>query len=291
MIRSNIRVNVGEPYFRILQLTDLHTDAGERAAAETYANIEKMVARHRPHFLAITGDVWCSDDTPGQAWNRMLRDFKFLDTLQVLWAFTPGNHDHADDWSMVQDWLAESPYACTEPERGPGNEVIALYGDDTSCPLWELLFVNSGQAWDMPDLLSLATATKPGHVPFRENPVPSIFFFHIPLRAYQEAIDQGEAIGVAKEDVLFTGDEYGEGVKLFTLYDGARACFCGHSHRNDFYFIRDGVTFSYGRATGTGSYGDDLPKGAKLIELDTASDRFRFRTVLPDGTVWSPDLQ
>lgn len=291
MIRSNLRMNAGAPFFRILQLTDLHTDAGEAETAETYASIEAMVNHFPPDFLAITGDIWCSDSDPSRAWKRMTRDFKFFDTLQVPWAFTPGNHDHSDDWSLVQGWLADSPYACTEPERGIGNEVIALYGDDTTRPVWELYFLNSGQQWDMPDLLSVATGAKPGHAPFRDNPVPTVFFFHIPLRAYQEAVDGGEAIGIANEPVLHAGDEDGEGLKLFTLYKGARACFCGHSHRNDFYFVRGGVTFAYGRSTGAGGYGDDVAKGAKLIELSTSGDRFRFKTVFPDGTHWSPDLQ
>src|SRR5690606_1014064 len=96
---------------------------------------------------------------------------------------------------------------------------------------------------------------------------------------------------IANEEVLHAGDEEGEGARLFTLYDGACACFCGHSHRNDFYFIRGGVTFAYGRATGAGGYGDDVPKGAKLIELATGGGRRRFKTVFPDGTEWSPGLQ
>ncbi len=67
-----------------------------------------------------------------------------------------------------------------------------------------------------------------------------------------------------------------------------RACFCGHSHKNDFHFEEDGILFACGRATGHGGYGGEaLKKGAKFIDLGRDRDDIAFRTVFAaeHGTV------
>lgn len=68
-----------------------------------------------------------------------------------------------------------------------------------------------------------------------------------------------------------------------------RACFVGHSHKNDYYFEEDGIVFAFGRATGYGGYGGEaLEKGATLLVLGPQPGAFQFQTVFADGSTWSP---
>lgn len=53
--------------FRILQLTDFHSDKGDALANQTYADIRSIVNHARPDLLAVTGDIWCCDDDPKRA--------------------------------------------------------------------------------------------------------------------------------------------------------------------------------------------------------------------------------
>jgi hypothetical protein len=123
----------------------------------------------------------------------------------------------------------------------------------------------------------------------RKRVVPAIAYFHIPLKQYELARIEGRFIGTAQEEVLYWGDD-GTRFDAIRRAGCVRACFTGHSHVNDFWFEEDGVILAYGRATGHGGYGAELlAKGAKLLELDLASQRFAFRTVFSDGTSWPKD--
>ena len=117
--------------------------------------------------------------------------------------------------------------------------------------------------------------------------MPAVAFFHIPLKQYETARLAGRFAGAGNEEVLCWGDD-GSILKRFKQAGTIRACFTAHSHRNDFYFEDDGITLAYGRATGHGGYGDDLPKGAKLIVLDGNTGQISFQTVFADGRTWQP---
>lgn len=277
------QIVVENDVFRILQLTDFHSDQSEFANERTRADVRTLVARHRPHFLAVTGDLWCGDEHPDAAPMWMARDLEFLASLETPWAFTWGNHDYALDIGSAQERIASTAHyaAPTMTVRGECHIEI-LTG--TSVPAWDLFFANTRDAWHLPDDLTWVLQQSAMLREQRGRSAPAVLFFHIPLQRYQAAIDEGRAQGIALEEVLAWGDESDTGADLITATDNIRACFCGHSHRNDCWFEEDGVVFAYGRSTGYGGYGDDVKKGAKLITLGVASGELRFETVIADGT-------
>ncbi len=273
--------------FRILQLTDFHSDQSEFENERTRADVRAMVARHRPHFLAVTGDIWCGDGHADAAPMWMARELEFLASLETPWAFTWGNHDYTADFAASQALLAATARYGAPKMTPRGESHLALTRSDGTVA-WDVFFVNTGSRWQLPkDLAWLRDRTEALHQE-RGALVPALVFFHIPLRRYQTAIDEGRAQGIALEDVLSWGDEADTGADLITALGNVRACFCGHSHRNDCYFEENDVIFSYGRSTGYGGYGDDVRKGAKLIELSCHSDTIDFMTVFGDGSTWRP---
>lgn len=273
--------------FRILQLTDFHGDVSAYANERTRADVRAMVARYRPHFLAVTGDIWCGDLRPETAGMWMAQELEFIASLQTPWAFAWGNHDYAADFAAAQARiLATAHYAApTTTSRGECHLAVRDAGGQIA---WDLFFVNSGAAWRLPGDLEWFLAHAKALAESRGRIVPALLFFHIPLMRYQRAIDDGRAQGIALEEVLCWGDEADTGADLLLASANLRACFCGHSHRNDFWFEEDDVIFAYGRSTGYGGYGDDLKKGAKLITLNLERGELDFETVFGDGSTWRP---
>jgi len=286
-MQENPPLNGEGGVFRILQLTDFHSDVNAYANERTRTDIRAMVARHRPHLLAVTGDIWCGDLRPETAGMWMGQELEFIASLQTPWAFCWGNHDYAADVAAAQSRILATPH-CAAPATNPrGESHLSVRGANGQIA-WDLFFVNSGAEWHLPGDLEWFLAHSKALAESRGRIVPALLFFHIPLMRYQRAIDDGRAQGIALEEVLCWGDEADAGADLLLTSPNLRACFCGHSHRNDCWFEEAGVTFAYGRSTGYGGYGDDVKKGAKLITLDLEHGKIDFETVFGDGSTWRP---
>lgn len=265
--------------FRILQLTDFHSDVSEALNEKTRFLVQGMVQKHNPDFLAVTGDIWCGDTHPDAAPMWMKRDLAFLGSLGIPWAFVWGNHDYA--WDIHDAWrsIMNTPNYQV-PTAFHGNHYrITLTLEGSTHPVWDLFFLHSGLEWSIPENFSWLEAESKRLQLERGKVLPSVIFFHIPLKCYQDAVDSGKYTGIALEPVLYWGDEAGTGSDIIKNIGGVRACFCGHSHRCDFHFIEEDVIFAYGRVTGFGGYGEDMPRGGKLIQLNTQDGTVSFQTV------------
>lgn len=278
-----------EERFRILQIADLHSDAEERLNERTRVAVRAMVDRFRPHFVAVLGDLWCGDAHPEAAPMWMRRDLDFLGSLGLPWALAWGNHDYCSDFRAAWTCIGRTPNAIAPEGDGQGAFRIELRNANSQ-PAWDLFFLNSGVAWDLPRYTAWFEAEIGRLRHARTRQLPAICYFHIPTGNYQRAIDEGRTVGQGNEDVLGWGDDEDVVAQVITRTGVVRACFCGHSHRNDFYFAENGVIFGYTRATGYGGYGiEDLPKGGTVLELDMASRDFRFKSVFLQGEVWHED--
>lgn len=266
--------------FRILQITDFHNDQGSPDAAErSWLDVDVLVRRLQPDFLAVTGDVWCSDEAPEHGPARMQRDLERIVGFGVPWAFTWGNHDWVDDAARRYREMAGMTGASMEVNDGRGCCRIEVCRG--GAPVWDVFFIDSGLEWDPSTDLAWFESESARLAAERGGELPAVAYFHIPLQQYEAARLAGTYTGFAGEEVLCWGDD---GSILPRLGErGVRVCFCGHSHANDFYVEQDGVVLAYGRATGYGGYGGDLlKKGAKLLTLN-ADQAFAFETVFADG--------
>ena len=270
---------------RILQLTDFHNDQGDDLAERTWQDVDALVARHQPDFLAVTGDIWCSDDEPDRGPARMRRDLDCLSDLGVPWAFAWGNHDFVDDLPARQREIAETPNAVMANGDGLGSVRVEVRRDDKA--VWDMFFINSGGAWAPSENLAWFAEESARVAKARGRTVPALAYYHIPLREYENARLAHGYTGVAHEEVLCWGDD-GDVLNCFKEAGNVRAGFCGHSHLNDFSFEADGILLGYGRVAGHGGYGGDiLEKGATLLVVDTQTDSLSFQTVFADGRVWT----
>ncbi len=279
----------GRDRFRVLQVTDLHTDGDEFLNERTRADIRALIGRFAPDLLAVTGDVWCADDKPDLAPMWMRRDLEVFAGLGTPWAFCWGNHDHCGDFDAAMRRISAAPNAIAPRGNGKGHFRIEIRGGENGEACWDLFFLNSGAQWRMPGDLEWFVGESEGLKVMRGRTVPAIVYFHIPLGNYRDALEAGRAAGPHFDPVLCWGDEAGLGAELIKGPGNVRACFCGHDHRNACWFEEDGVVFAYGRATGYGGHGHEiLAKGATLLELDLNSNRFAFQSVLAKDADLAP---
>jgi predicted MPP superfamily phosphohydrolase len=264
--------------YRILQVTDFHNDQGRDLAERTYRDVRTMIRRYNPHFLAVTGDIWCGDDQPAIAPSLRQRDIRFLGSLGTPWAFCWGNHDYIGDFERAENELRAGKNAYMPESDGRGNYRIELHDPNTK-PIWQIYFLNSHELGLEPeDVHYLSTQST-------TQSLPALVFFHIPLKQYEDARLGEVYTGIAQEEVLYWENDASR-LDAIAATESVRACFVGHSHVNDFFCERDGVVLAYGRATGHGGYGADrLEKGAKLITLER-DGAFAFETVFPDAEPW-----
>jgi len=267
--------------FRVLQTTDWHSDKGAGPAAKTRAAVARLVRDHDPDCLAVTGDIWCGDDHPHAAPLLLEQDCAFLDGLGRPWSICFGNHDWMFPRAQVLARLRKRRHFLL-PDADPlGNCRIPVV-DRSGAVRWQLIFLQTDLQWRPETVAWFQAEARRQHAAHEGTPPPAIAFYHIPLRAYQDAIDSGRFQGTVHEDVLYWGDEDGAIAPMLAGAGFVRAGFCGHSHEIDGHFTEGGVVFGYGRSTGYGGYGDRLEKGATLFDL-AADGTFTFRHVYPDG--------
>ncbi len=275
---------------RMLQLTDVHFFAGEQPVWEvvnkkTVEDMQALVAATEPDFIFFTGDLW--RDYPPEKLDEYARyAIEQCGALGVPWAFVWGNHDQVSDRASVEELLTKAPNSLYQGAGTNGNYVLNLE-DRHGKVVWQFLCVDTEttgmlgtqQAWlkSLPEAIVGGAKTIP----------PRMAAFHIPLKQYDSIWADGTARGIKCERVCFEGEDGSSLAVLKSL--GVKACFCGHDHVNDYSGAVDGVELIYGRSTGRGGYGGlQLRKGGKLYTLDGRTGKYRWESVLTDGSRWVP---
>ena len=107
--------------FKIMQLTDLHFGENMEADEKTVEEIQDMIRKEEPDFVAVTGDI-----VSGFAWDHYTGEQDFwkhnfaklhtiLDTEQIPYGIVPGYHDfEADvDQEKMMELVLAAPYSVT----------------------------------------------------------------------------------------------------------------------------------------------------------------------------------
>lgn len=178
--------------FRILQITDLHTDVDAAANGRTWADVRALMDRFKPDFLAVTGDVWCGEDAPDRAGDWMRRDLEMLGSLGVPWGFAWGNHDHGIDTEEAQALLEAARHVVApRSDGGLGNHHIEIVPRGGGAPVWDVFFLNSHKECLLPQDVDWLERTARGLERERGCVTPAIVYFHIPLKQYEQARQEG----------------------------------------------------------------------------------------------------
>ena len=274
---------------RVLQFTDIHFFREREDPApdrQTLEDLPRLVEHTSPDLLLVTGDLW--HDNPDHRGEEFMHfGIEQIAALGIPWVFTWGNHDELDDYPKGHDAFRAAPHSRYRGGSGGGNYAV-LAQDRQGVPVWEFICLNSmerGLLQPQRDWLK-ALREQWDTAPHAEH---AFLVVHIPVKQYDEIWNAGAASGVKLEEVCFW-DEDGTAFPLIKALGTVRAGFCGHDHVNDYAGVIDGIELIYGRATGSGGYGGgSVPKGAKLITVNTETASYVAETVLPDGSRWRPE--
>lgn len=268
--------------YRILQLTDTHL--GDKDNLEKHFEFMKLtIEESKPNFIVVTGDLFTFASK-----STAKRFFKFLDSFDVDWTVTFGNHDEQCYFSV--DWLtgylnnygSHCKFIDIQDDDVQGNANFAInlmLGND----IFEQLIVMDSNRYyfgnyfgydffkqDQIDwyssLVDYTTSLNHGEV------VPSLMFYHIPLPEVNDAWDKaqsGEATLVyGKKGEKSCSPEINSGFyKVIKDKGSTKGMYFGHDHYNDFIVNYEGIDFGYGIKSTDRIYYDEEMMGGRTIVL------------------------
>lgn len=280
--------------FKIVQITDTHFDHQAENRYKTIQTIKKMLEIEKPDFVIVTGDIVSSKP----AKDALLMLANPIVESGVTWSATLGNHDVESDLSKKAIWeiLSKLPHFIGEKGvvSGVGNNMLPIFSSDgksavnalflfdshayTPNPLWgHYDWIKFDQvAWYRVQSDNLAQKND-------GKPLPSLAFFHIPLKEYHK---------MSENNTELIGDKF-EGVASPEINSGLFASmmekknimgvFVGHDHDNNYIGLYQNIALGFGQVTGANAYGK-LERGCRVIELQEGEPIFKTWIRTPSET-------
>lgn len=299
--------------FKIMQLTDLHLNPNyPKNVDEVLGRIDSMVSLESPDCIMITGDL-----VYGKPCEVVIRRLvEQLDSYSIPWAVMFGNHDAEQNLSRAEmSALYVQGKWCLNKlnDKGELADVeIPVLKDGK--PLWYMYAMDSN---DYSPIKGIGTY---GYFSFEQvgwmlgcckartaedgAVAPSVAFFHIPLTEYIDAwaLLDNPRQGVRDRDhcIGLRGENVGHGALNTGMFaamkqgGSIRGVFVGHDHDSDFVACYKGIALCYGRFSGSDTVYNNIPRGARFIELHAGSSEFStwmrddqgrmLRPVVSDGS-------
>lgn len=274
--------------FKIVQFTDLHVRHQDARSDIAFERMNQVLDVEQPDLVVFTGDVIYSQP----ANENLSKVLHVVSDRKIPFAVTFGNHDQEQGMSNEELFkvISQNPYNVTIDEvpslSGTGNCALPIQSFNGKANAAVLYCLDShrdcaldvkGYDYIHPDQIAWYQQKSRAFTQANQyKPLPSLFFFHIPLPEYNEAVanENASLYGIRREKacspVLNTG--------LFAAMkeqEDAMGVFVGHDHDNDYAVNWKGILLAYGRFTGGPTEYTHLPNGARVIELTEGSRTFR----------------
>lgn len=275
--------------FKIVQFTDLHLKWENPASDVAFERINQVLDAENPDMVIFTGDIIYSKP----ALDNLRGVLKVVSDRKIPFSVVFGNHD--DEQGETREALlkvAQSlPYNLTDDEvpalSGVGNYALPVKSADGKKDAAVLYCIDSnsystikgvkGYDYIKSDQIDWYRAKSKA---FTEKnggqPLLSLAFFHIALPEYHQAAQSEEAqlYGIRRETAC--PPELNSG--MFTAMkecDDVKGVFVGHDHDNDYAVYWHGILLAYGRFTGGPTEYNNLPNGARIIEMTQDNPAYR----------------
>lgn len=284
--------------FKIAQFTDTHYIHGDARSDTAIKNIRHVMEAEQPDLVLLTGDI-----IYGKPAEQSYRDV--LDAIAaygVPFGVVFGNHDDEQGLDRAALLRLTQSYPLNVTRTEPGIHGFSNYalpiaehaGPDTAAVIYcfdsnAYSQINGIKGYDYirGDQVEWYRRTSRALTAAHGGtPLPAYAFFHIPLPEYSDAVADEDApfVGTRKERPCVPTLNSG----LFTAMKecgDVRATFVGHDHSNDYAVLWHGILLAYGRFSGGNTVYNDLPNGARLIELHEDGQQFDTWVRLADGQV------
>ena len=268
--------------FRILQLSDTHI-ADKDDQYGQYEFLDSIIKEANPDMIIVTGDLFSFA-------SRMTanRFFDFLESYNVPWTVTFGNHDEQCYFSI--DWMTKTLnnygkhclFKDIQNDDITGNANFAINLNKDNKVFEQLIIMDSNRYY---------YGEYFGYDFFKENQiewykelveytktqnggtlVDSLMFYHIPLPEIDDAYEKGTPVpdkngisGEKREDTC--PPKFNSGFFDVIKKSGTKAMFFGHDHINNFRREYEGVVFSYGLKSDNRVYYAEDMLGGQVITI------------------------
>lgn len=278
--------------FKVVQLTDTHYIAGDPRSARALSCVQAVLDAEKPDLVIHTGDVVYG--RPAAASAREI--LSPMAERGIPFAVALGNHDNEFDLNRQGVYnLIRSLPGCINTEDGLCDGITLSSDSGVERVLY--LFDSADNIYDGDTWKGYGSISFDQIAWYRErsaaftahfgHPLPSMAFFHIPLRELSE--------GLAATSRQLDGNSceapcpslYNTGLLASIKEMGdIQAIVTGHDHDCDFEMAYDGLFYLYGRFSGCDTVYNNLGlSGARLLEFTRGEASFRTWLRLADGTV------
>lgn len=271
--------------FKIVQFADLHERADENQ--KTIKLMEKILDYEKPDLVVLTGDntLYCNY----LHYNNVKAISNIISPMEkrkIPWAAVLGNHDTEgnDEYRKVIMKLY-SAYSCNICKKGSNScsYNIPILSSDSKKTAFNIYMLDSGSysednkySWIKQDDIEGYKKTSFDLMNKYKRKIPSLMFFHIPLKELNVAYNSNKLFGERNETECPQSKDIG----LFTAICERKdviGVFSGHDHTNDYIAKLNGIILGYGRVSGYNACAGDFKKGARVF-LISESNPWEFKT-------------
>ena len=274
--------------FKIVQFTDVHYIANDPRSAVSLERIGEVLEAETPDLVIFTGDVIYGQ--PAEEGMRTVLDL--VSKRKIPFAVTFGNHDNEqgltrEELLKIIQSIPGNLTATMEGISGVTNYILPVKssaGDKDA----EILYLIDSHSYSQIEGVGGYDYIDFDQIQwYRENsrrfteanagvPVPSLAFFHIALPEYNQAASDETAVlfGIRKEKACAPRLNSGLFASMKEMGD-IEGVFVGHDHDDDYAVMWHGILLAYGRYTGGNTVYNNLPNGARVIELTEGEKGFQ----------------
>ncbi len=289
--------------FKIVQFTDVHLDSRHEEwtgeGTKSLNRISRALTSEKPDFVVFTGDI-VTDGVAIVMWNRL------MDTLnrhQIPFAIVFGNHDPEQQLTRAEmsKIITNSPHSLNLLNKAGELAdieipVLASDGKSTAAAFYCMdshdYATNKkveGYGWFTMDQVDWLYDSCVKMTEKEGKNVPSLAFFHIPLKEYVEAWDtrhEREKCDIGRKGETQCPGGINTGMFAAMVESGnIMGTFVGHDHDNDYVVVLNDIALGYGRMSGDNTTYNNLRHGYRVIVLKEGKREFDSWIQEDDGRV------
>lgn len=274
--------------FKIVQFTDMHVKHKDSLSHIVFERVDQVVRDEKPDMILLTGDIIYSKP----AIENLRTVLTAVAAHGIPFSLVFGNHD--DEFGASREELIRVAYefpnnmTAEEPGvSGVGNYILTVRGSSDSKEA-ALIYCLDSHAYSTIEGVKgygfirfdqIGWYLKQSEAFTKNNggkPLPALAFFHIPLPEYAVAAasEDAQLYGIRREKSCPSMLNSGMFAAMKQAGD-VMGTFVGHDHNNDYAVSLHGIMLAYGRYSGGGTVYNDLPNGARVIELTEGQKGFR----------------
>ncbi len=250
--------------FTLLQFTDTHHIIGDPRSKRALDCVREALDAVRPNLVIHTGDILFGKPDMESA----LEVLQLLAGSGIPWAVALGNHDSqfGSTRKDMFDLIRSLPGCVNLPPKegvyGSSNDVLRLFGAqgiERAFYLFDTMdaVILKGEeeihCYDYIRHSQIAWYRAHSEHLAQENggqPVPSLAFFHIPLREIEEALISGTILGGTNGEPPCPSRLNSGLLAQFREMGDVQAIVTGHDHDNDYVLDAGYMYYIYGRFSG-----------------------------------------